>query len=460
MTAESQPIERSGIDWARHRLYAGWGLGATGSHILLYASNLLLLFYFVDFIGINAALAGWLILGAKIFDMVTDPTMGVISDRTTSTMGRRRPYLLGGSFLCGLSFVVLFNIPVFESQGLTISYTIGALLLFALAYTVFSVPYLAMPAEMTESPHERTTIMTYRVSFGLLGTFTGTAGGPLLVGAMGGGLAGYGQMGWILGAVIFVLCLAAFFGTARAPQKAQIHANVPFADQARLALQNRPFLILCYTKLIQLMGLASVLATLPFYTKYVLGKTEADIGLFMVGFTLVGILSMPVWWRYARRYGKRSGFVAVSLCYAFGVATWLFYTPNEPDIFYFLRSIPIGIGSAGILLMGFAMLPDTMEYDFLNSGMRREGMFSGLFTTVEKLANAVGVAVVGTLLGWMGFIQARGDTVVQQPPSAELAMWLGISAVPVVTSLLSCLAIWRYDLSPEKLENLRKQAKN
>ena len=460
MTVDSQQIKRSGVDWARHRIYAGWGLGATGSHILLYASNLLLLFYFVDFVGINAALAGWLILGAKIFDMITDPTMGVISDRTNSPLGRRRPYLLGGSFLCGLSFVVLFNIPVFDTQSLTLTYTIGALLLFALAYTVFSVPYLAMPAEMTDSPHERTTIMTYRVSFGLLGTFAGTAGGPLMVGAMGGGLEGYGQMGWILGTAILVLCLASFWGTARAPQKTQVPANVSFTDQARLAMQNRPFLILCFTKLIQLMGLASVLATLPFYTKYVLGKTENDIGIFMVGFTLVGILSMPLWWRYARAYGKRNGFIAVSLCYAFGVGTWLIYSPNEPDIFYYLRSIPIGIGSAGILLMGFAMLPDTMEYDYLNTGMRREGMFSGLFTTVEKLANALGVAVVGSLLGWMGFIQAQGDTFVQQPASAELAMWLGISAVPVVTSFLSCWAIWRYDLTAEKLQTLRDQAKN
>ena len=443
---------------SNHKIYAGWGLGATGSHILLYASNLLLLFYLIDFVGINPAIASTLILGAKVYDMLTDPLMGLVSDRTQGVYGRRRPYLAGGAFLCGFSFVVLFNIPTFDSQSALVWYTVFALLLFATAYTVFSVPYLAMPAEMTESPEERTTIMTYRVSCGVIGTFAGTAGGPWLVKYFGGGLEGYALMGWVLGAVIFVLCLASFFGTKYAPQKQRTKANIPFRDQAKLALENRPFLILSATKFVQLMGLASVLATLPFYTKYVLGRDEYDITIFMAIFTLIGVASMPFWWWVAKTHGKRNGFIAVSLCYAVGVGSWLLYSAGEPNIYYFLRAIPIGIGSCGILLMGFAMLPDTMEYDVLHTGLHREGVFSGLFTTVEKFANALGVAIVGYALGAMGFIKGGGTEMVQQPPSAETAMWLGISLVPLVTSLLSCLAILPYNLTAQRLRQLREEA--
>ena len=117
----------------------------------------------------------------------------------------------------------------------------------------------------------------------------------------------------------------------------------------------------------------------------------------------------------------------------------------------YLRGIAGGFGSSGMLLMAGSMLPDTMEYDFRRTGLRREGIFSGIYTTIEKVAFALGVTVLGVFLGAMGYIQSTGAPVTQ-PPSAITAIYLCVGVAPLVTSILSCLFLWNYDLSETKLK--------
>ena len=142
---------------------AGWGVGTVSVLIVLTASNTILLAFLTNYVGIAPALASGIIAASKIYDAFADPTMGVISDRTETRIGRRRPYVLAGGFLLALSMVALFSDPPFEEQGLRVAYVTFVLFFWATAYTVFNVPYLSMPAEMTSGYHDRSRLMSFRV---------------------------------------------------------------------------------------------------------------------------------------------------------------------------------------------------------------------------------------------------------------------------------------------------------
>ncbi len=213
------------------------------------AMSLLLLAFMVEHIGIAAATAGLLILVSKIYDAVTDPLMGVLTDRTKSRWGRRRPYLLLGGFLAGGSFIMVFTVPAFDSQAALLIYVVVALLLNATAYTVFNVPYFAMPAEMTESYHERTRLMSCRVGAVAGGQVLSSVLGPVIIAYFGGGLFGHSVMSIVVGVAIIAVCTVCFWSTQTAAFTTQV-TETPhtLSDQLRLAVENKPFFILLMVK--------------------------------------------------------------------------------------------------------------------------------------------------------------------------------------------------------------------
>ena len=161
ITKEAAPVGTERGGFVSNRLAAGWGLGSFATTTMLNGVAVVLLYFLVNFAKIEPVVAGALLFGSKMLDVFTDPPMGIISDRTRSRLGRRRPYLLGASFFCGLSFALLFNVPD-TSLGSTYLYLGIGLVLYALAYTAFQVPYMAMPAELTHDYHQRTKVMSWR----------------------------------------------------------------------------------------------------------------------------------------------------------------------------------------------------------------------------------------------------------------------------------------------------------
>ena len=147
------------------RLKIGWASGALGVALLMNGISGLVLFYMVGILKIEPAVAGTLVFLTKLFDVASDPIVGVSSDRTRSRWGRRRPYLFVGAFVSAAAFALIFATPVFANQAFSIAYIFIALVIYTVGYTLFNVPYMAMPAEMTDSYHERSSIHGYRIWF-------------------------------------------------------------------------------------------------------------------------------------------------------------------------------------------------------------------------------------------------------------------------------------------------------
>ena len=466
-----------------------WATGSLATGAVFNAMSLFALFYMTSVLGVGAALAGSLLFAVRLYDAVTDPVMGAISDRTRHRWGPQRPYLLLGAVALPLSFALFFNLANL-SVAVTGTLLLAALVLYSTSYTVFAVPYLAMSPTLAPSYDGRTRLMSMRVGFMIVGVMIGSAGGPLLVDAAGDGAAGYSALGFGLGGLAVAAGLIAFAGTAASPTVGTGQAGQPPAAavstasnrqdtlaaeplptpgqrsgasqppvqgnpfvQALDVFRHAPFRLLTLVKLLQLAVLALALACTPFFFRYVLERPTVEISYYLALFSLAGLVSLAPWRWIITRRGKREVYIVSVTLYGLGMASWFLWQPGEAEWLFYARAALLGVFSNGTLVCALALLPDTMEYDRLASGQNREGMMSGIFTTVEKIAGALGPLIVGLLLEASGFVE--GTDAATQPESALMAVKLGISLVPALICLAAVPVLIAYRLGPTQLEAMR-----
>jgi sugar (glycoside-pentoside-hexuronide) transporter len=419
---------------------AGYGLGAVGTGAYGTAPSLLLLFFMTDTLGIPAALAAIGLFAAKVWDVVNDPIMGMISDRTRSRWGRRRPYLLAGAIMLGISLSLLFAVPDFASMHARFAWVVGMFFLCSTTFTIFAVPYIAMPAEMTGNYHERTTLMSFRMAFMSAGVLVAGGLAPLVRDAAGGGRGGYAVMSLALGVCCCAFMLASFFATRRVAFTERTEVTVGMREQWSLALANRPFLVLVLVFLTQMISVGSLIGTLPYFVAYVLQRPGSVFTMGFVVLTIASVVAMPGWVMLSRRLGKTRGYTLSLVLFAsMNVALLLLDHRTPLAAFYALVAV-MGIGFAGTQLFPFAMLPDTIEHDTARSGLRREGVFSGVWTAAEGTGMALGGLIAGSVLDWHGFIESTtgGAT---QPASALHGIRIGFAIVPALLLLVSAAGL-------------------
>jgi GPH family glycoside/pentoside/hexuronide:cation symporter len=429
----------------------GWALGTLGMSTLFQAVSVLLLRYMTDFLGIAAVTAGLMISVSKLFDGVIDPLIGVASDRTKSRWGRRRPYLAVGGVVCAGSFWLMFSMPDLATVQAREWVMEGILLLFAVGYGLFNIPYLAMPPEMSDSPKARTTLISYRVVATGAGSILAAFVGPKLIFMGGGGIAGHRLMADAIAAIVLVTSLGCFFTTGRARATVMPpRGDHSFKAQIRLAVENRPFIALASGKLLQLIGAGISFAVTPYIFIQILKSTYANMGYYILVQYVAMIASQPFWTWLCRRFGKRNTFLASAPLSILLSLSWLLASPSDPMAFAMIRGALVGFLGGASLLTIQALLPDTIQYDFVRTGLRREGVYSGVYTTIEKVAGALSAGIVGIVIGHFGYISSTGAHV-EQPHSAILSIY-AVAASPAITMLLGCLAFSQYRLTEQMLE--------
>jgi len=441
-----------------------WASGSFATGALFNVMALFALFYMTNTLGIEPALAGTIILIVRIYDGVIDPLIGAISDRTQHRWGPRRIYLLVGAVALGLTFIAFFNLSLLGVQGVSAGLLATlALMLFSTAYSLFSIPYLAMPPDIATDYDERTRLMSFRVFFLLAGVMAGSAGAPLLVEAMGDPAQGYRAMSVILGIAAAAMCAIVFVGAAWLPQPPAQERDTsintlemltsPFTDTARV-FSNAPFRVLTLVKLFQLAVLYTVLTCSPYFFQFVLKVGNIELSKYLTLFSVAGIVSVPIYRWIIAKAGKREAYLVLLVLYAASLASWYLWVPGEAQWAFFARAVVIGSISTGTLLCALSMLPDTMEYDRLASGEGREGIMSGVFTFVENFAGAIGPFVIGLLLQAGGLIASRDPTTVQPPEVLEAVQW-GVSIVPALFCLAAIPLLWTYRLDEKALNAMR-----
>ena len=421
----------------------GWGLGSLGLAVIHNTLNVLLIAYLTLVVGIEPALAGSLVLIAKLYDVVTDLPMGWLTDRTHTRWGGRRPYLFVAGFVTPVALAMLFSPPV----GDKLVFVSAALLLYATGYTLFNVPYLSMPAEMSPDTDLRTKMVAWRSLFIAAGTLFGISIAPYLVGTFGGGADAYRTLGWVMAAVVAAAFLACVFLTRTGAAATRAQQSLPLAEQFRTIAGNPHFRMLLMIKITHLLATAIGAGSLLFFFRFALGYDLQTLGVYGAVVTLVWAVSMPIWTRLARFRGKRYGYFVATLVNTVVTATWLFASANEPMPLLLARGAAFGIISGGLLLMGNAMLQDVMDEDFRRTGSRKNGMFAGSYSLVEKITSGIGAQVLGLVLSLTGFDRAAAV----QSDSAIAGTYLVIGVIPAALMLVSLWFIHRYRLDEDQL---------
>ena len=407
------------------RVLAGYSLGSLVTGAFGTVPGLLLLPYLTDTLGVAAGVAGLLVLLPKAWDVLVNPVAGRISDRR----GDRRPFLLGAGLLLAVLFAAIFAGPVRSGAGAG-AYVAVAFLAAATAYAFFQVPYVAMPAELTDGYGERTRLMTWRVAVLALAILISGALAPLVVDQTGGGIAGHRWSGVFVGTLIVVGTLGVYFGTRGADARTAEAAEPDLRTQLRVAAANRPFRVLLLCFVIQSVGIGTMLAGVQYFADHIVVRDSGATFLF-AAFVGPALLVMPLWTRVGRRLGKRGSLVAGSLLYAVGALVLLAAPVLAPVAVYLVVAV-IGVGYAGQQVFALAMLPDCIAHDTARTGRRQAGVFTGLWTAGETLGLALGPGIYALILQIFGYVSSSTGEAAVQDDTARLGVLLGFTVVPAV----------------------------
>jgi GPH family glycoside/pentoside/hexuronide:cation symporter len=447
-----------------------WGVGGFGAALLMNAIGGLVLYYLTRLVGVSGWLAGLLLSVARLYDAFLDPAIGQISDRTNSRYGRRRPYMLVGAILSAISIVLVFTTPFKGVTLLSTSYVFLTLVLFGTAYSVFNVPYVSMPAEMTSGYHERSALHGWRVMFASAGSAVAGSGSGLILAALAAprtpkghvqiNKAGdYALIAVIYAVVILITMLIAWRGTRNVPITSKTERTLPWRGQLASIAGNKPFWLILGAKVFQLVGIASSQAASFFFVVDVLKVGSQGVALLGLPSVLFSFVITPVLVRLSKRIGKKGGYFLAALFTGAAYISWIWAKPGDPSWMLIIRGLMLGVGFSGNVLFALSMLADTIEIDFYRTGMRREGLYTSLYSFVEKFSGALGPALVGGALSLAGFEKSSTVTSANYEAVRQATLF-GMAYLPGFCAVVALTLIALYRLTPKDMEDERARAES
>lgn len=441
-----------------------YGGGATTLISMYY------LYYLTDVLQINPALAGTAFLISKIWDAVTDPVMGIISDNTRTRFGRRRPYFLAGIFLIFVSFVLMWAPVQIQREGLRFLYVLITYLFFSTVYTIVWVPYNSISTELTSDYDERTRLSKWRMIFSnISGILAGTLGKDVFVDALNKDdpARGFFLMAIAFGLLFSVPYIFTFLWCKEDPafMEAEKHSPGNLKDFVRdhftEPLKLRPFRMVVYMFLFGFMAQDAVLALAVYFMTYYLGLTSMMTLLVPVYVSM--LLAIPLVEFIANRNGKRETYLLAAGLWIAAFILVPFMSTDMPLWLIYLFGAMFGSAAAGIQVVVFAMFPDIPDADDLFSNQRREGLFSGIFSLLRKSGGALVMFLLGNSIGWAGYTSPVNETVEgvlkavpqEQSPGFLRALLLMFMIIPNLFIAFAMLSCWHYPITRQVHRRLR-----
>jgi Na+/melibiose symporter-like transporter len=426
------------------RAVAGYAAGSVGTGGFGTLPGLVLAYYLTDTLAVPALLATVVVIVPKVWDVLIDPAVGALSDREARGRSTRTRLMALGALTLPIGFIGMFAAP----GGLSpVAAGLWVLVFFVLAtssFSLFQVPYIALPADLTGDYAERTRLMAWRIAVLALAILLVGAGGPAVRDAAGGGSAGYLVMGVTVAVVLALGMLGTVLGVrGRRPHDHRpdgVH-TVPTTYRAGInAFRELPaYRRLLVVFILQALATGTMLGAAQYVATYTLADQAALTFLF-VALVAPALLVVPFWTRYAGRVGKPAALTRASVLFAVGALT-LVALLWAPGWWVYVPVALAGVGYAGMQLFPLAMLPDVITA----AGRERGGAMSGLWTAGETAGMALGPAVVLLLLALGGFRSSTAGQTLVQPDAAHVMVVVSFSVLPALLVGASLLVLRSYD---------------
>jgi len=438
----------------------GYSLGDTASHFVWDMVGFWILIFYTDTFGISAAAAGTIMLIARFWDMASDPVMGIIADRTKTRWGKFRPYILWMALPYSILAVMAFSTPNFGETGKVLYAGITYILLMTV-FTAINLPYSSLGAVMTSDSYERAGLNSYRFIFAFVGQFVVSGTALYLANYFGKGDSAKGyQYTLILFSVISFILFMITFSTTRERVRPPRKQKESLKEDFKNLLKNKPWLILFFVGIISFIMFAMQNLSIAYYFKYYIGNEEG-VQLFNVIGTVALIVAIPFSKPLAKRFGKRSVFLASSLLS--GLFFCLIYVPGKDEIYLiYAFNILAKMSYAPAVPLLWTMLADTADYSEWKSGRRATGLTFSAATFAQKAGWGIGGALAGWLLAAFKFAPN-----VEQTEIAITGIKLMISVFPGILYMSCAILLYFYSIDhktclimQEELEERRKTEEN
>lgn len=429
-----------------------YGVGDIGFSLTDTTLGVVFLIFLLDVVGLDAGKAALAIFIGKSWDYINDPIVGYIADRTRTRWGRRRPYLLFGFIPFGLAFMMMWYRPPFEDQWAFVAYYALAYFLYDTILTVVSMPYVALTPELTQDYDERTSLTSYRMAFSLLGGLVAFVVPLMIIGSLRPENADrVFMMGMIFGVVSALPLLITFFGTREREEYAtQIQPGL--REQFSAVRGNRPFWFAAGIFLFTWTAIEIIQNMLLLFLKYRM-KLEAESDIVAGAVFITAIVVLPFWVLTSEKTDKRKSYIYGMLFLSVVMIILVFLDPSLGLPMTITLACFAGIGVSAVHVLTWAMIPDAVEVDELESGARHEGMFYALVTLLRKVASSISIPMTALVLGWSGYLSNSAE----QPESAVWAIRILIGPVASLFLLGGILFARYYPLTRESHAETREK---
>lgn len=432
----------------------GYGAGDLYGGGAMFIVSTLYLIFLTDIVGIRPALAGAVVFVARAWDAISDPLMGMISDRTRTRWGRRRPYFLFGIPLIVLSYVLLWYPAALEAQWARFAYALLSYLFFSTVITMVMTPYNALASELTLDYDERSRLTSFRIAFSEISTIVSALVPLAIIEMAPNPRIGYPLMGAVFGLFFALPFLATFLTTWERPGFSR--RSTP--PELKVFLE--PFRIRTFRSFIAIFLFAFVaidvlLTIIVYWVRYYLevpGLTNYLLGTLLI----VQLIFLPGYYRLSRALSKRAALIIGACVWVVAMLAGLFIRPGMPAAVYFIFAGVTGAGTGGVIVMAYSIYPDVPDVDELVTGRRREGIYAGSLTLLRKLTSAFAIFLIGQAIDIAGYIpptqaaEQAGEVASHPEQTAAFLLILRVifAGLPLVFIGIAIVLAARFPLSP------------
>lgn len=439
---------RNMIAYGAGDIYGGGAFIIIGTYFMLFLTTN---------VGINPALAGLIVSLGKIWDAVTDPMMGILSDKTRSRFGRRRVYFLLGILPITLSFILLWLNPHFANESGRFLYYLLAYMFFNTVFTMVMVPYNTLPAEMVSDYKSRSKMMGIRMLFSQGGTLVSAVVPGIIFSMVGRNDLGYFYFALIIGIFYAMPWLFTYMGTwerevTEEERALQAKTLKEVFKEFFSTFRNKSFRSHIGMYLSAYASMDIFMALLMYYLLYHL-KYSGSESLVLGTVLIVQIIGVVIVSRSCMKLGNARVFRRhLGICMT-GLVLLSLLPVHVPFWGILAAGAVFALGMAGGVFVPYNNLAFVIDADTIINGRRREGIYSGMTTFIRKIAQALALQIVGIGLSMAGFIEGG----VEQSAQTVNGIRIMFTFLPLALMLIGIILSRSFRIDPENHKLMLKE---